>query len=389
MTRTGTISRNNHTGSDATDTYSYGFRVEKETDLKVTERVIATGIETVLTLGVDYTVTAVKVKNGSTIVLTAGNLPSTKKLTIRRVVPVTQITDIRNQGTYFPQTHEDEYDKRNDIDQQFADDLDRSLTFAETTETSTFDTTVPVPVANQAIRINSAGTGLELFTLVASGGITLPAGLALMVQTAAGVFTARNLTKLGNIVITNGDGQAGDLIVDSTAIDASVSTNASQIALRTTIADLASILTGNGAALVGLEDAAGNTTAETVEAAIADLYSLISSDGGYVLAGRVTGSTGATVLSYSPAGHTFTSARISGGVYDITYSGVPAGAYMVDITAGSIIFARRLFFPKVTDLGLSTGYGTNAGFRLTVTADGDPGEVTSDHDFTFKVTPLF
>jgi hypothetical protein len=124
--------RNDYTGSGSTDTYAYSFKIFADTDLVVTKRLISTGVETTLTLTTDYTVTGVGDTSGGSIVLVAGNLASTYHLTIRRVRPLTQTLDIRNQGDYFPERTEDAFDKAAMVDQQQQDELDRSSNLTET-----------------------------------------------------------------------------------------------------------------------------------------------------------------------------------------------------------------------------------------------------------------
>lgn len=225
MVRTSLTSRNNYVGTGALAIYSYTFQIDLETDLLVTKEVIATGAQTTLAITTGYTVTGVGSKTGGTITLVDGNLPSTDNISIRRVVPLTQNTDIRNQGTYFPEDQEKGFDKLNDQSQQQGDEIEKSLRLAEIVDPSTFSGEITgTLVAANVARINAAVDGMEWASFVTGGNISLPAGLALMVQTAAGVFTDRTITKTGNIVVTNGDGQSGNPVIDSTTIDTNITT---------------------------------------------------------------------------------------------------------------------------------------------------------------------
>lgn len=225
--------RNDYNGTGATDTYSYGFKITSKEHLLVTQAVISTGVETTLTVDVDYTVTGVGKQAGGTIVLTAGNLAATDRITIRDAPATIQSTDIKNQGEFFPETHEEAFDYGIRVSKKQQDSIDRSLKSPETIPTSVFDPTLPAPVAGYAWRINNAGDGVELFQLGDGSAITLPAGLAFMVQTAVNTFTARTFQTTGDISITNPDGQAGDPVVDSTTIDNKVSTNTTNITTNT------------------------------------------------------------------------------------------------------------------------------------------------------------
>lgn len=169
MTVSSTANRNDYTGNDTTATYNYSFRIFLNSDLKLTVRNTSTDVETELTLTTDYTVTGVGDASGGTIVLVdAGQdwisassyLDTGYELTIRRVVPLTQGTDIRNQGDFYPEVHEDVFDKLTMTDQQQQDEIDRSIKLPETLDPATFDAALPTPTANYFLRFNSAGDGL-------------------------------------------------------------------------------------------------------------------------------------------------------------------------------------------------------------------------------------
>lgn len=149
-----TISRVRYVGAGTTDTFSFTFKIFAATDLVVTKRNSSTGDETTLSYPTDYTVTGVGLSTGGSITLTAGNLASGYSLHIRRVRPLTQGTAIRNEGTYYASTHEDEFDNRAMIDQQQQDVLDRAVVLPETITTSNFDPVLPADLTvNGADRI--------------------------------------------------------------------------------------------------------------------------------------------------------------------------------------------------------------------------------------------
>jgi hypothetical protein len=136
-----TTNRNDYTGNGAASVYAYGFRITNEDHLLVTVRNTAVSpAETTLVIGVDYTVSGVNNGSGGNITLvdsgqvwlTGGNLTTGYKLTIRRVVPLTQPTDIRNQGSFLPETHENAFDRFVMADQQQQDEIDRSIRLPET-----------------------------------------------------------------------------------------------------------------------------------------------------------------------------------------------------------------------------------------------------------------
>lgn len=170
MSLSSATNRNDYTGNGSVDTYSYTFKVFNEDHLVVTVR-DTLDVETTLTKTTHYTVSGVGSTGGGSIALVAGafdwltvgnDLKSGYKLTIRRVVPLTQETDIRNAGTFYPATHEDQFDKQVMISQQQQDDLDRSVTLPETVTSSDFDPTLPSDIldsANKVPMINATGDG--------------------------------------------------------------------------------------------------------------------------------------------------------------------------------------------------------------------------------------
>lgn len=158
MTIASTANENNYIGSDSTDTFSYAYKIFAETDLLVTQR-DASDIETTLVLNTDYTVTGVKETDGGTIVLTAGNLATGFALSIKRVRPITQITQLRNLGDMFPETLEDSFDHFIMIMQFLDNNISRAISIPETT--TNFDSELTEPEALKWSRVNAAGTGYE------------------------------------------------------------------------------------------------------------------------------------------------------------------------------------------------------------------------------------
>lgn len=159
--------RNDYTGNGATGTYPYTFRIFSSSDLRVFVR-SPLGVETQLTLSTHYTVSGVGLSGGS-IVLVAGfswmtgaNLTTGWSLTIRRVVPITQLVDLRNQGAFFAETHEDQFDKLVMTDQQQQDEIDRSIKLPETIAGSAFATELPATLPDNpgaTIVVNNDGDG--------------------------------------------------------------------------------------------------------------------------------------------------------------------------------------------------------------------------------------
>ncbi|MDS6752436.1 phage tail fiber protein, partial [Klebsiella pneumoniae] len=116
MTVSTQVSRNEYTGNGATTQYDFTFRILDKSHLLVQTLDTSESIVT-LTLGTDYTVTGVNRYNGGKVVLTSA-LPAGYKISIERSTPVTQEASIRNQGGFFPEIHEDAFDKLTMLIQQ-------------------------------------------------------------------------------------------------------------------------------------------------------------------------------------------------------------------------------------------------------------------------------
>lgn len=217
MSLSSATSRNDYTGTGLLDEYDYTFRIFAETDLLVTQR-DDEGVETTLDLEDDYTVDGVGDSGGGTITLVAGALASDYTLSIRRVRPLTQETDIRNQGSFFPETHEDAFDHAMMVDQQQQDEIDRTIKIAETLDPADFDLTLGADVADQAGRsiiVNEDGDGFEWGPT--SDEIESAQGYAEAAQAAAltAIGESIDLNVVENGALGNGTADDHDAIQDT------------------------------------------------------------------------------------------------------------------------------------------------------------------------------
>ena len=181
MSISSTTNRNDYVGNGAAFTYAYGFKIFLSSELLVTV-VNLTGVETTLVLNTDYSVTGVANNSGGNIVLinasqswlTTGFLTTGFGLTVRRVRALTQTTDIRNQGDFYPETHEDVFDKQVMISQQQQDEIDRTLKLPETEVGS--GTFVLPPLINRANQFLGFGpTGDPIAAASVSSSVTASA----------------------------------------------------------------------------------------------------------------------------------------------------------------------------------------------------------------------
>jgi hypothetical protein len=84
-------------------------------------------------------------------------------------VPVLQGTDVKNQGSFRAEIHEDAFDYLTMIDQQHEDTLSRAVRLPDSFDPNVYNMELPTPVASQAIGFNATGTGLSL--LGSLGGV--------------------------------------------------------------------------------------------------------------------------------------------------------------------------------------------------------------------------
>ncbi|AYC20056.1 hypothetical protein DZA65_03181 [Dickeya dianthicola] len=116
MTVSTEVNSNTYTGNGTTTVFPYTFRIFHDSDLNVT---VVDGNENIstLTLNTDYTVSYAGAYAGGNVTLAAA-LASGHQISIARELPITQDTDLRNQGKFFAEVHEDALDKLTMLIQQ-------------------------------------------------------------------------------------------------------------------------------------------------------------------------------------------------------------------------------------------------------------------------------
>ena len=116
MTVSTEVDHNDYTGNGVTTSFPYTFRIFQKSDLVVQVVDLDENI-TELTLDTDYTVTGAGGYNGGNVILSSP-LTNGYQISISRSLPVTQETDLRNQGKFFAEVHEDAFDKLTMLIQQ-------------------------------------------------------------------------------------------------------------------------------------------------------------------------------------------------------------------------------------------------------------------------------
>lgn len=109
MTVSTEVDHNDYTGNGVTTSFPYTFRIFTKTDLMVQVVDLNENI-TVLALDTDYSVTGAGAYSGGSVVLSSP-LANGWQISISRELPATQETDLRNQGKFYAEVHEDAFDK--------------------------------------------------------------------------------------------------------------------------------------------------------------------------------------------------------------------------------------------------------------------------------------
>lgn len=108
MTVSTEINHEEYVGNGITYVFPYRFRIFKASNMAVVS-VDVNGVEKNLVLNTDFTLSGVGAYTGGNVTLT-NPLPSGWGLTLTRELKAIQETDLRNQGTFFAETHEDAFD---------------------------------------------------------------------------------------------------------------------------------------------------------------------------------------------------------------------------------------------------------------------------------------
>jgi len=140
--------------------FPFAFKVFQASDLLVVKLQASNGALQELALTTDYTVLLNLDQDsnpGGSITLTAGALPSGYSLSITSDVPNTQLTDLTNQGGFYPDVINDSLDRATIQIQQINSTLDRTLKFplSDTGINST------LPVASQRLGKTLAFSSLD------------------------------------------------------------------------------------------------------------------------------------------------------------------------------------------------------------------------------------
>ncbi|MEY4681354.1 MAG: Pelagibacter phage [Pseudomonadota bacterium] len=181
-----------YNGNGVQTVFAYGFKVFADTELEVI-RAAASGAETTLTLGTDYTVSGVGLDVGGNVTLTAAPA-SGETLVILRSMPFTQQTDLRNQGGFYPEVHERVFDRIVMQVQQLKEAVERAVkvTASSGADPDALIASVESSEANAAASASSASSSASTATAAASTATAAAANLPNAATAGASKFVRSN-----------------------------------------------------------------------------------------------------------------------------------------------------------------------------------------------------
>lgn len=168
MTRTYNDRREEITASASQTAFTHGWRIDNAADVTVTHKVNATGVVTTLALTTHYTVDNVGVDGGGTITLVTGAAVNDLIILEDNRQPE-RAQDYTTSGDLLADTLDGDQDRRVDIMMNHERQLDRSLHLAPI-ELNAVSLELPVAVAGEAWRWDSAATAIEHFTPISDIG---------------------------------------------------------------------------------------------------------------------------------------------------------------------------------------------------------------------------
>lgn len=160
MSLSSTTSRQSYAGNGVTTAFSFPYYFLANADLVVKRKVNSTGVETLLVLNTDYTVTGAGVQAGGTVTTTAAPATGTTLIIYRDPSPV-QDLDLVDNDALPAEPLEAKLDRAFMVLQRHADLLTRSVRLPEGF-TASFDTFLPAllnTAGDKVVAVNAGGTG--------------------------------------------------------------------------------------------------------------------------------------------------------------------------------------------------------------------------------------
>lgn len=161
MTVNTELSKRIYTGNGVATDYDYDFKIPLAGDLAVSLFDLD-GVELPQVLNTDYTVTGAGGDNGGKVLFSVAP-PAGYTILLLSDATYTQPTDFKNQGRFFPETHENAIDRAVILARQNHEAITRSITLPP--QVSGVSTQLPVPQVSTLFGWNGDGSAIENFPL--------------------------------------------------------------------------------------------------------------------------------------------------------------------------------------------------------------------------------
>jgi len=317
--------------------FDFTFKVFDVDDPVVSVIVNSTNVGASKTRVTDYTVTLNASGVGGTIcMIVAPGLTVSEDILIEREIPYTQPQNIPDLGNVQESVLEGGYDRNSMLAQQTLELVSRKfgLSVEENTAITGVNFDIQNVVSNGVLQFSSDKKSLTTVALGVLSAIGYPSTNGIAIANGLFNFISRQLSAIGDIKVSNIDGVAGNLIINSSAIDFK-------------IAQFKSSAVGEGAELVKINDVGGLTATSNVEAALQEIYGdLVGTVRSAIGTYTTNGANNRTIPTGIPAGSTLLSV--------ILEEATPGAAKVVCSWHGSTTASTVIGATSVTTFALGT-----------------------------------
>lgn len=195
-------------GNSTTTVFPFAFKVFQSSDLYVVRLVVATGVQSTLIAGTDYTVVLNSDQNaspGGTVTVPVA-LATGYTLTVTSLLSYLQATDLTNAGGFYPSVINDALDRLTIFVQQLVSGISRSLRFP-LSDGASINTTLPGAAARAGKVLTFDSTGAPAVAIAATDVAAVAANAA-NINAVAGDLTNINLAAANLTAINAAPGSA-------------------------------------------------------------------------------------------------------------------------------------------------------------------------------------
>ena len=214
MTVSTVVNHEQYEGNGTTKVFPYRFRILKDSHMVVTVIDIA-GNLTTLSLGTDYTISGVGQVSGGNVTLAIA-LASGWQISLDRDLPAVQETDLRNQGKFFAEVHEDAFDYLTMLIQRVSSFF--GLALRKPSLIAKYYDAKNDRIANVAdpVADKDAVNNRTLRNYVEAAVAGIPGGIGFFIQRGVGAISRTFQSKLRDSVSVMDYGAKGDGVSDDT-----------------------------------------------------------------------------------------------------------------------------------------------------------------------------